>query len=384
MFVNVIGQNKIKEKLRLQLENEQISHAQLFLGATGKGGMALALDFAARILSKSRSNPSECENDPGFQKARKLVHPDLHLVFPYPKIKTTTRMEEFHADFRKTILENPYLGLYDWSRELNSENKQLNIPIRDCHNLMKKLSLKSFESEYKVAIIWMADFLGKEGNVLLKILEEPPENTVFLLVAEDQNKILNTILSRTQILKINNIEKSAIQQNLEQKLNINPDLAVDISNICNGNWADAVQLAHEGIDESAEIYKNWMRLLIMGYVRNNKKALSELLSWVDEFSKLGRERQKNFCNYALHILEALCHYSFAENIIAASNPEEQKILKALNDLLDLEQIEQLNELFNNTYYYLERNANIKVLMMNQSIKAGKILAGEKAKSSLTA
>lgn len=376
MFNSVIGQNQVKEKLMQQLLNEQISHAQLFLGSTGNGGLAMAIEFAAYILSDQHHDLEAAENTPAFQKAKRLMHPDLNIIFPYVKLKKETRSEDFLKEYRASVAENPYFSAYEWLQTIGGENKQLNIPIQECHNVIKKLSLKSFESKYKVMIIWLADYLGKEGNVLLKILEEPPENTVFLLIAEDQDKILNTILSRTQIIKLNNIAQEDIQNQLIQQFQMSEDEARKISGLSNGNWNQALSLMNQGVNSSADLYKEWLRLVIMAYTRNDKRSFPGILTWVDNFNKVGRENQKNFCNYALYILREVWRMKISRVDSAVLTSEELKIATTLVNLLDEEQIEMLNQLFNDAHYYLERNAHTKIMMLNQSIRAGKIIAGQ--------
>lgn len=376
MFKSVIGQNQIKEKLKQQLQQEQISHAQLFLGPTGHGGLALALEFAAYILCEQHQDLEACENSKAFQKAKRLVHPDLNVIYPYVKINKDTKLEDFAKDFRETAIENPYFSSYEWLQKMGAENKQLNIPIQDCHSVIKKLSLKSFESKYKVMIIWLADYLGKEGNVLLKILEEPPENTVFLLVAEDQERVLNTVLSRTQILKLNNIEQEAVQKQLMTVHGLEELEAQKISGLCNGNWNQALNLMNQGINASADMYKNWLRIVILAFSRNQRGEYPALLKWIDAFHKEGRESQKNFCNYALYILQEVWRYKISAVKSEILSAEEQKIASTLESLIDTEQIELLNQLFNDTHYYLERNAHTKIMMLNQTIRAGKIIAGK--------
>lgn len=378
MFKSVIGQNLIKEKLKQQLLNEQVSHAQLFLGPTGNGGLAIALEFAAYILSENHQDLEAAENSNAFQKARRLVHPDLNIVYPYVKHKKETLMEHSAKEFRKAVTENPYLSQYEWMQILGGENKQMNIPIYDCHNVIKKLSLKSFESKYKVMVIWLADFLGKEGNVLLKILEEPPENTVFLLVAEDQERILNTVLSRTQIIKLNNIDAESVQNQLVQQFEIEQSEAQKIAGLCNGNWNLALNLLNQGVNASADLFKDWLRLVIMAYTRKDQKSFPGILQWVEDFNKKGREQQKNFCNYALYILREVLRSKISGKNSEILSAEEQKIAGTLVQILNTEQIDLLNRLFNDAYYYLERNAHTKIMMMNQSIRAGKIFKGQKA------
>lgn len=375
MFDSVIGHDQIKDKLRQQLQNGQISHAQLFLGPTGNGGLALALDFAAYILSEEHEDLKAAKNTKAFQKARVLLHPDLNIVYPFVKHDSKTRIEDSIKDFRKAVTENPYLSHYEWMQILGGENKQLNIPKDIPLDIIKKLSLKSFESKYKVMIIWLADYLGKEGNKLLKIMEEPPENTVFLLVAEDQDKILNTILSRTQIIKVNSIAKDTIRNKLIEEFELSASEAEKISALCNGNWNQAVTLANQGVNSSADLFKDWLRILIMAYSRNDKKSFPELLKWVDTFNKNHRESQKNFCSYALYILQETLKTKLNKDTSDLQNSDEQKMIGTLVKLIDFEQIQMLNQLFNDTYYFMERNAHTKILMMNQSIRAGKIVSG---------
>jgi len=226
-FKDIPGKEAEKQFLLKNVKEDRLAHAQLFLGRTGSGQLSLALAYASYILCTNRKEKDSCGECSACLKSHKFIHPDVHFSFPVVKKDSKKRNETTSNDFLKewrSILEkNPYLDMQTWLHSLNLENGQGNINVKECVEIVKKLGLKTFESEYKVLIMWMPEYLRNEGNRLLKLIEEPPENTIIILVAEKQDAILNTILSRVQLLKVNPFSDGDIKQYLEEHLRVSSD-----------------------------------------------------------------------------------------------------------------------------------------------------------------
>ena len=222
------------------VDGNRIPHALLFLGSAGCGKLALALAFAQYLVCRNKKDGEACGKCPHCIKAGKLVHPDIH--FSFPTVGTNVKSDELLKEWRKALEENPYLDINQWMQQIGAENKQANINKEECLNIIRKLSLKTFEGNHKVMIIWLPEFLGKEGNRLLKIIEEPPENTNFILVAENSDLILNTILSRCQIVKINQLSDEEVVEGLKLKKEISEEKAQSLSHLVDGDLNEAMKL----------------------------------------------------------------------------------------------------------------------------------------------
>jgi DNA polymerase-3 subunit delta' len=221
------------------------------------------------------------------------VHPDLH--FSFPVIGTNVTSDHFLNQWRTQLLDNAYFDLNHWLQLIGAENKQGNINKGECLRIIQKLGLKTFESQRKVLIMWLPEFLGKEGNRLLKIIEEPPENTHFILVAENQDLILNTILSRCQLIKIPTLTDEEVKLGLMEKTNTGEAEAMRVALLAEGDFTLALQMLHQGESDNARLFLDWMRKCYRG---NGV----ELVQWVESFATLGREKQKYFVKYALHFM----------------------------------------------------------------------------------
>lgn len=215
LFSEVIGQESVKAQLKQMASGGRLPHALLFLGPQGSGKLSLAMALAQYLLCENPGADDACGQCNQCNKAGKLIHPDLH--FSYPTIGTKAISDHFLVNWRQAMADNPYLDVNQWLQGIGAENKQGNITKEECVNIIKKLSLKTFENNYKVLIMWLPEFLGKEGNRLLKVIEEPPESTIFILVAEDQELILNTILSRCQIVNIKALSDEEVTEGLVQQ-----------------------------------------------------------------------------------------------------------------------------------------------------------------------
>ena len=278
-FKDVIGQSAIKQRLIQSVRENHVSHAQLFLGPAGSGKLPLALAYAQYILCPNRTETDSCGVCPTCQKMQKLVHPDLHFVVPTAatkKIKSNPESDLFMEEWREYVIQNQgYVDTSSWYTFLDVENKQGYMSVRDAASLLRKLSMKSYEGEYKIAIIWMAEKMRTDtANKLLKLLEEPPEKTVFILIAEDQEELLTTIKSRTALVKIPAIETKAVEKTLIERLNAQPNQAHDAAMISEGNWITACHSVQDSEEHKYffTTFQQWMRLCF-------RAAYSELIDF---------------------------------------------------------------------------------------------------------
>jgi DNA polymerase-3 subunit delta' len=371
-FKDIIGQEVLKQSMVDTIRQGRVSHAQLFLGPLGHGGLPLALAYAQYLACTDKGEHDSCGTCPSCIKAQKLIHPDIHFSFPFPALEGRKTCVEFITEWREVLLDEPYLSLGNWLLKFNAENKQANIPITECRDIIRRLNLRSFESEYKVMIIWLPEFLGKEGNTLLKILEEPPDNTVFLLVAEKHDQILNTILSRTQMQKIHSIEIDQLAIALAERFTLSSEDAMRIAGLANGNYIEASILAQHSVNEQANLFREWVDMLL------GKNDPIALVNWVDTFAAAGREGQKNFFSYGLHLLEELTRMNIYGRDSKLLNAAELQLARRILFLAqDNSSMQEVYKTFNEAHYYVERNAHPKILMLNLSVKLGHLFRQKK-------
>ncbi|MFZ9262442.1 MAG: ATP-binding protein [Chitinophagaceae bacterium] len=361
LFSEIPGQTDVKKKLVQLVNNNRLSHALLFLGKEGSGALQLATALAQYIVCENKKEDA-CGNCPSCRKAASLMHPDIHYSFP-----TITRTgidkpvcNDFIEDWRTFNNESPYGNVYDWLQSLDAENKQGNITAHECEDIIRKLNLKSFESGYKILIQWMPEYLGSSGNKLLKLIEEPPAQTLFILVAEDDSKILPTILSRTQLVKINRVATTDLQSWLIENQKVPKDKASLIAPLAQGNLREAMQLLHHGEENWQELLREWLNAIL-------KNGPAAQVKWVDEISKIGREKQKQFLAYFIHLLSisvTISNNAIPDDILENEIDFAQRLIK----LASTAQIQSMVEELDQSIYYIERNANPKMLFMALSIK----------------
>jgi DNA polymerase-3 subunit delta' len=290
------------------------------------------------------------------------MHPDIHYSFP---TITKTGVDkpvcnDFITEWRSFIAQAPFGNAYDWLQCLGAENKQGNITAHECEDIIRKLNLKSFESGYKILIQWLPEYLGTAGNKLLKLVEEPPEKTLFIFVAEDESKILPTILSRTQLIKINQLEASDIASWLVSAQGVPRDKASTIAPIAQGNLREAFQHLHHGDEDWQALLREWLNAIL-------KNGPASQVKWVEDISKLGREKQKQFLSYFIHLLSISVIIANTTNPPSAAEEELDFAMRLLK-LISTEQIEVLVDELNQSSYHIERNANPKILFMALTIK----------------
>ncbi|MEX8549284.1 MAG: ATP-binding protein [Mucilaginibacter sp.] len=365
-FKEIVGQETIKQKLLTTVKENRVSHAQLFLGPEGSGSLALAVAYAQYISCENKSDEDSCGECNSCRKYQKLVHPDLHFSYPFfAKHKDDTALT-FIDQWRKAFLHNPYLNLHEWRTYLEAENKQANINIAECHQIIRKLSFKPFESEYKILIMWLPEYLDKEGNTLLKIIEEPAQKTLFLLVAESQDDILNTILSRTQLVKIPALKDADVQAYLEQH-HQTEHLAAQIAYLSNGNLTAALHMISRDDSSYHELFARWLRLC---FTNDGLK----LIEFTETLAKLGRENQKNFLQYGMcFIRECGMLLSGAGSLVHLPEKELVVAQNMAAKVLTLAMVEVIADELDKAHYHVERNANPRILFLDVSLQLVKIL-----------
>ncbi len=381
-FSQVIGQSHLKKELPQLMQENRLAHALLFLGKEGSGALPLAIAFAgyiieaatqpapmgeglfgASLFAEETTSRTLSEVEVKGTERDILLHPDVHFSYPVVTKKpgTPPLSTDYISEWREFIKSYPYGNLYDWLQFIGAENKQGNITAAECNDIIRKLNLKSFEGGYKVLIMWMPEYLGAEGNKLLKLIEEPPEKTVFLLVAENEAQILPTILSRCQMIKVPALEDADIQKALIERNRTDPENAARIASVVEGNYREALQMAQHADEDWQSLLRDWLNAIM----RTGPVAQAK---WVDEMSKLGREKQKQFLRYFNHLLQLAIRVAV---IPGAGNQYPEKDLdfaNRLNNITGMEQQQAIVEELDNAAYYIERNAHGKMLFMALTIK----------------
>lgn len=364
-FADVIGQEGAKRKLMNMISSGRMPHAMLISGSEGSGGLPLAFAIAQYLNCENPSASDSCGECNSCSKAKKFIHPDIFYTYPTIVKKSGDKplSAEFITEWRKAINENPYITYNEWLDAIGAETKQGNITSNECHEIIRRISLKSYESKYKVQIVWLAELLRLEGNVLLKSIEEPPPGTVFILVTEQPDLILTTILSRTQLLRLPPIETEAIEAALQQKLELDKRSAAhEIAHLSNGSWVAAMELAQNEQIESEAIFLAWLRFCAGKF---SAQTASGLMNWIDEFQTLGREKQKLLLQYGLFFIQ-----NCLEEKAGGSNRLQQGALEASKKIAaryPLETLKEVHDVLNKFHYHIERNAHAKIAAMSNSL-----------------
>lgn len=394
-FKDLIGQEKIKEQLKDLVQNNRLSHSLLFIGREGAGALPMSIAFAQYILCE-KINPAKrqeklsslfnseetdlapadledsCGICPSCIKAAQLIHPDLH--FSYPALKRDSKHErvlstDYITEWREFVQQSPYNNVVDWINFLkenvkieNPINKQGNITVFECDDISHKLSLKPFEGAYKILIMWMPEFLGNSGNKLLKLIEEPPPDTIFIFVAEDENAILPTILSRTQLVKIPTLTQFDIENILIDKYKVATEKALQIAAISEGNFREALLLLQNSDEGLLMTIREWLNIT----VKNNVPLQ---VKWIDDVSKKGREKQKQLLKYFVHLIEQGIRVRYLNEKDLNSIPESEKDFAIrLNKICGIEAQEAIINELDKAIYHIERNAHAKMLFHALTIR----------------
>lgn len=367
-FRNVIGHEEIKQRLISSLQTGRISHAQLFAGDTGAGSLALALAFAQYVFCTGKKGTDSCGECPSCKKMQKYIHPDLHFVFPVvksPKVKTPVS-DEYITDWRNLVSKSPYFNIEDWYAEMGVEdNAQASIYTEESGYILRKLNLKSFESDYKIMIIWLPEKMNQEcANKLLKIIEEPYDKTLFLLVAEHPALIISTILSRTQRITIPPLEKDQIKQHLITEKGINEQKADEYAHVASGSWTKALRLLDETEEQAwnQEKFASLMRLCW-------ERKMLPVNDWVGEIAGSGRERQKSFLAHAVRMVRENFVRNFGIEALNYMTEREKNFSVRFSPYVHEGNVIQLYEEFEKAYHDISRNGNAKIIFTDLCIKA---------------
>lgn len=377
LFAHIIGQQAVKDRLIRTVAEQRIPHAQLFRGPEGVGKLALAIAYAQYICCENRSATDSCGTCPSCVKFAKLAHPDLHLVFPIikPANKQTVVCDDFVADFRKQVISSSYFGVDEWFARISDDAKQGVIYANESQEIIRKLSLKTYESEYKVMIIWLPEKMNNQcSNKLLKILEEPPAKTVFLMVSNRPDEIITTILSRTQHINIPRLETGEIVTALLTRpgMEITQHDALNTARIANGSFLAALNLLKEG-DEKKQNFDRFVTVMRLAWKVGNQKdhaSLKTLKRWSDEMaaSAVGRERQKGFLSYGQHLIRENFIYNLQNEELNYLNTDEMAFSRNFSPYINEKNVEALVKEFSLAERHIEQNVNAKMVFFDLMLK----------------
>ena len=377
LFSEILGQEHIKNHLTKSADHGRIPHAQLFVGPEGSGTLPIAIAYAQYVLCKNTEGKNTTGNESCNLKFKNLSHPDLHFVFPVAnteKIKSHPVSKFFMEEWRQLVDRQPYGNLFDWYRILGIDNKQGQIGVDEAQDIVKSLALKSYEGGYKVMLIWMAEKMNTAAsNKLLKLIEEPPNKTIFILIAEDEEQIINTIRSRCQVLHFPPLAEEVIKNALIKNYQIPEGDAIKIAHQANGNYNKACDLVYSDSEDTQ--FEDWFVFWIRSAfkAKGNKSAIHDLISWSETIAKTGRETQKQFLNFCLDFFrQALLLNYNAEGLVFMEPKTSFKLEKFApfvhgNNIMDIS-----NEL-QDAIYHIERNGNSKIILTDLSIKLTRLL-----------
>ena len=372
-FSQIPGQTEIKSKLIRSVREERVSHAQLFAGPEGCGAMALALAYARYISCEDRTGSDSCGVCKSCVKYEKMIHPDLHFVFPVIKGKKATDpvSDNYIEEWRDFVKKSPYFTINNWFDSIEVGNAQGMIFASEASEIIKKLSLKTFESDFKVMIIWLPEKMHQAtSNKLLKMIEEPPDKTLFLLVSEEPDKVIPTILSRCQLVKIPSFGYNVIEEYISRRFGVSAEKAADISRVANGNMIRAIELCENENSSMANLdfFKSLMR-------HAWKRDVLSIIAWSEEIAATGRENQKNFISFSLRLLRENLMLSLdqLQNRLVFLAGEEAAFSGKFHAFINQNNIYPLTEEFNLVYSHIEANGNAKIIFLDLALKVTRLI-----------
>lgn len=363
----VIGQEEVKTRLKQMVGEGRLPHALLFCGPAGSGKMALALAFASYLLTETTSNEMARHNAEAM--LAKWQHPDLHFTFPVIRPSGTSSdhkmvSDDFSKEWHEMLAQGPYFSMDQWLDQMHAANQQAIIYASESDDIIRKLSLKSSQGGYKVCIIWLPERMNGEcANKLLKIIEEPPLQTVFLLVCEEPEKLLETILSRTQRLDIKKIETAAVERALVERRALDDAVAHRIARVANGNWLKAMEEL-DASNENRLFLDMFIMLMRLAYQRNVK----ELKRWSETMAGYGREKQKRMMVYFLRLVRENFMYNFQNPELVYMTQEEENFAKNFARFINEANVMEISELFTRIIRDIGQNANPKIVFFDMALK----------------
>lgn len=365
LFKDIIGQEEAKERLIREAKEGKIAHARLFCGNEGVGKLPLAIAYAQYLSCEHPTDNDSCGVCPNCVKYNKLIHPDLHFVFPVIKKKNKdTISDDYLQEWREILNLSPYFNLNMWLKEMGAENQQAQIYVKESDEIIRKLNLKSSQGGYKVMIMWLPEKMNVEcSNKLLKLLEEPPTQTIFILISEEPDMLLPTIQSRVQRFNIHAIDKEKIAETLCLNYGLEPNDAKNIAHRCQGNFLKALETIH--LNEDNQFYfEEFVSLMRLAYQRK----IREIKQWSDNIAAIGRERQKNFLAYIQRMLRESFIYNFHTPDISYLSSEEQKFSSRFSPFINEGNVISIMEELSIAEQHIGQNVNAKMVFFDLALK----------------
>ncbi|GAB1453497.1 DNA polymerase III subunit delta [Draconibacterium sp.] len=370
-FKNVVGQEGLKKRLIQSVQNERISHAQLFSGPEGTGKVAMAIAYAQYISCRNRTETDSCGVCPSCHKYNKLAHPDLHFVFPIfnsPKTKNPVS-DDFIGQWREMVLNDPYFDLGNWLSFIEAENAQGLIYERESDSIFKKLNLKSFESEFKVMIIWLPEKMHVAcANKLLKLIEEPPNKTLFILITEDEEAVISTIRSRAQLIKFPFIDKDSMKDALLEMEGIDRDLIPDAVHLANGNFTKA-KLFINPSDDELFYFQKFQDMMRQAY----KREVLEQIQWANEMAGIGRDKQKAFFAFALRMIREYFVMNMKQSEMVYLNQKEKAWGKQFAPFINERNIVPFFNEFEKGITHISWNGNPRIIFLDTALRMVRLI-----------
>ena len=365
-FRDIIGQDEIKKQLIKNVQENKIAHAQLFCGGEGVGKLPLAIAYARYISCQHPSDEDACGKCPNCIKFNNLAHPDLHFIFPVVKKKSSKDVvsDDYLTEWRELVSRSPYFNLPIWLEEMGAENQQALIYVKESNEIIRKLSLKSSQGGYKIIIIWLPEKMNLEcSNKLLKLLEEPAEQTVFLLVSEEPDMLLTTIQSRTQRINVKGIEEKALQDTLVNQHGLQEQDAIHIAHRSEGNYLKAIESICLN-EENKMFFELFVSLMRLSYQRKIK----EMKLWSEKVASMGRERQKHFLGYCQRMIRENFIYNFHNCSITYLDNEEEAFSTRFAPFINERNVMEIMHELSEAQRHIEQNVNAKMVFFDFSLK----------------
>jgi DNA polymerase-3 subunit delta' len=370
-FKDVIGQVAIKKRLIDSVKDSRVSHALLFSGSQGTGKLAMALAYSQYLNCRNPSDTDSCGECPSCKKYQKLIHPDLHFVYPVvksPKFKDPVS-DNFIDKWREQVLKNPYFNINIWNGNIDVENSQAQIYVTESNEIIRKLNLKTYEAEYKVMIIWMIERMNVQcSNKLLKILEEPPPKTLFILITESDEQLLATIRSRTQLVKFPAIDQESMIKALEKNPATEGKNLQGLAHLANGSYIAALDLLTPDEDTTA-YFEQFTKIMRLTY----KRDWMSIFDWVDEVSSTGREKQKSFLLYSMRMIRENFMLNLNQPQIVFLNGQEKSFSEKFSPFINERNILIFADELEKAYRDISQNGNPRIIFLDLSMKITKII-----------
>lgn len=378
LFSSLLGHEHLISHLTKTANAGRIPHAQLFVGPEGCGTLAVAIAYAQFILCQNQGSENNTGNAACNLKFETISHPDLHFIFPTvttEEVKTKPKSIDFISDWRQFVRQNPYGSLFDWYQVLGVQNKQGEIRVTDAQEIVKSLSLKAYEGGYKITIIWMADKMNIDAsNKLLKLLEEPADKTVFILISDNEEAIIQTIRSRCQVLNFNALPEKIIEDALVSRENIEPRSAKKLAHQAQGDYNKALKLLQENNEEDLfeKWFVDWVRAAFRA--KGNAAAIQDLLNWSEQIAGLGREAQKKYLNYCIELFRQALLLNYQTTSLVYVEPKIENFkLENFAPFVNHSNIDAIFTALSDAIYHIERNGNAKIILTDLSIKLTRLI-----------